>query len=304
MIKGVPETGEPFTVEVRIQRPSGVGVILASGGVTYDDAGQPLHLWGTAQDVSEQRLTEHLLTDTAAQLEREHATVAMLQEAFAPTLPEVEWAEIAGLHLASGPDTDVGGDWYDAVVLPDSCLGLTVGDVAGHGIDAVALMAQLRNALRACAVHGATPAATLATANRLLGQQRDDRLSTAFVASLSETDHRLTWASAGHMPLLIIDEDGAEFVVGRQNPPLGAITDHAFVEQSMTLERGRVVLVYTDGLVERRGEIIDVGLERLRVTATRLPKQDLAEFCEELCGAMFTDQRRSDDVCLLALRLP
>jgi PAS domain-containing protein len=301
LLERTPHTGEPFAIEITIRRPSGDGIVLATGSVAYDEQGNPRELWGTAQDVTQQRRSERLLQSTTARLEQEHATVLMLQEAFAPELPVISWAEVAGRYLAAGPDTQVGGDWYD-VVCEDDHAYLMVGDVAGHGIRAVASMAQLRNAMRACAVQGLEPSQCLALANRLLTTTDHTQFATAVVARIDRSRGEVIWSSAGHPPLLLRGPSGTSYLEAKQGPPLGVIENGPYLEQTYALEPGDTLIAYTDGLVEQRKVPIDVRLAELSGIVDEVAGDDVGTLCRTVCNRMFVARERRDDVCIVAFR--
>ncbi|MCU1693715.1 MAG: histidine kinase [Frankiales bacterium] len=175
------------------------------------------------------------------------------------------WALAADSRPAS---TGIGGDWYDAFVVASGELLLVVGDVAGHGLHAATAMAHLRNALRAYAFEDAHPPRLLARLDRLASLQTDDILTTVVVALLDPRTGRLHLASAGHPPPLLRRRDGStDHVVLDARPPLGlgyVTEDEHEGSAVLTLQRGDAVALFSDGVVERRGESIERGLVRLQ----------------------------------------
>ena len=147
--------------------------------------------------------------DNASRYEQEHLVAELLQRAVLPErLPEPAALDLAARYLPAGPGVEVGGDWYDAFVLDDGGVGLVIGDVAGHDIAAASSMAQLRNALRAYALEGASPAVVLTRLNHLLCRSDDPLFATVIFGVLSPDRTRFRWANAGHPPAVLVHADG------------------------------------------------------------------------------------------------
>jgi serine phosphatase RsbU (regulator of sigma subunit) len=254
------------------------------------------------QDVTESTRTEYALEATTSELEREHATVDALQRAILPELPALDSIEIAACYIPAGTESRVGGDWYDVFVLDDDRIGLVVGDVAGHGLPSAALMAQLRNGLRAYAVSGLGPAATLSALNRFL--RTFDRLgyATCLYGIYEPANGRLVWSHAGHLPPVVVTEQKGAFLEGGTGTPLGAVRDGAYDEREVHLAPGSCLVVYTDGLIVRRGEVIDRGFDRLLGVVGELVIEHFDDFCDELSSLALEGGPPADDVCVLALR--
>jgi serine phosphatase RsbU (regulator of sigma subunit) len=307
LLSQTPITGEPFLVEVRGRRADGTtATLMVAGTVSYSDHGDPVRLWGTAQDVTEQRRTEAALEEAAAELAREHASMLMLQRAITPVLPQLASVELHGVYLPAGAEARVGGDWFDAAVLADGSLALTVGDVAGHGLAAAVLMAQLRHALRAYLALGMEPHDALGALDQMIAGSHPMAYATCLTAIYEPGVRRLRGASAGHLPHAVVRDGVARYAELAPGPPLGATRSPRYPPFETTVEPGDLLLLYTDGLVEQRGESITDGLDRLLDLLGRAAASEssLAGVCEQLCDAMFADRPRDDDVCLLALRFP
>jgi len=225
-------------------------------------------------------------------------------------LPRLPGLAMAARYRPSERAAQVGGDWYDAIELPGDRVGLVIGDVVGHGVQAATLMGELRAALRAYAVaEPGSPAAALELLNALVARTHKSRMVATLLYMVVEGDGaRVRFASAGHLPPLLMDADGAtRFLEHRGSPPLGIEERAAFAEWEGELAPGSTVLLYTDGLVERRGETIDAGLERLR-TALGAGPADLEELCSHVLDRAAGDGRdrvgrMRDDVALLMVRL-
>jgi anti-sigma regulatory factor (Ser/Thr protein kinase)/putative methionine-R-sulfoxide reductase with GAF domain len=233
-------------------------------------------------------------------LDHEHRSAVALQRSLLPErLPEVAGLDVAARYLPS--IDEVGGDWYDVIELPGGHIGLAIGDVAGHGIRAAALMGQLRTGLRAYALQGDPPGETLKRLDRLLQSLRGRGMATAAYALFSLETGALRIASAGHPPPVIIGASGEARVLElAAAPPLGAMPYPAHNELEMALAAGETILMYTDGLVERRGESLTEGLERLRAAAGVAASAE--EICQRVTDALVPPLGAPDDVAMVALR--
>jgi serine phosphatase RsbU (regulator of sigma subunit) len=191
------------------------------------------------------------------------------------------------------------GDWYDALDLGDGLFLLGVGDAAGHGLIAASVMAELRNAARGLAAAGRSPGQLVGDLSALAGDVDPERFATVTYAQLDVARASLRWALAGHPPPLLVDGDGARYLDLESGPPLGLFTGR-YPEVETALAEGDLVVLFTDGVVERRGEALDVGLERLRqvalVGATRAVDDLADEIVRELC------QQHEDDCSIFVLR--
>jgi serine phosphatase RsbU (regulator of sigma subunit) len=170
---------------------------------------------------------------------------------------------LAGRYLPAA-SARLGGDWYDAFQLPDGRLGLAIGDVVGRGFYTAAVMGQLRSALRAYALDGIAPGEVLERLSRLLRQLEPGRTATVLYLVLDPYGGSLVASSAGHPPPLVAGDDGGPtFFDLPGSPPLGATRLPTYEEREHAMEPGCTLVLYTDGLVERPGESLDAGLERL-----------------------------------------
>ena len=242
--------------------------------------------------------------DHARLYEREHRIAETLQRSLLPdSLPRVPGIAVAARYLPARAEARVGGDWYDAVPLADGGLAITIGDVAGHGIQAAALMGRLRDVLRAAALEGAPVTSATQRAERLVESQRDgqDSFATALFLVMGPRGSEIEFSRAGHLPPLVVGPDGeARYLEGGLSPPLGAGSNGARDAGSARIEPGSVMLLYTDGLVERRDAGIGEGLERLR-RAARAASRDPERFCDEVVERMLGGEGPADDVALLAI---
>jgi PAS domain S-box-containing protein len=242
-----------------------------------------------------------LAIEHARAYERELSNVELLQRSLLPDkLPEIDGIQVAARYLPGGGN--VGGDWYDALPLEGGRVGVAMGDVVGHGIGAAALMGQLRHAMRAYALEGHSPAGVLDRLDRVVRSLEGGQMATLLYLVMEEDHGTVSFASAGHVPPLVISPEGeAEYMVTAPNPPLGVFESPQHTEKRTKLAPGSTIVLYTDGLVEERGVSIDQGLEALRLAAS----QDSChpdELCERLVAAMLAIHPANDDIAVLALR--
>lgn len=233
---------------------------------------------------------------------RERSTAETLQHSLLPDqLPDLPGVGMAARYVPGGVGVDVGGDWYDVIVLPAGEVGLVMGDVAGHDLHAAAVMGQLRNALRAYAAEGLPPHEALERLNRLCNQHDLNEMATCVFAVLDPVSSTLRISNAGHYPLLLRQPDGAvrllELPAG---PPVGAMRQVRYDEQLVQLEPGTLIVMYTDGLVERRGVGVEQGLARLQRAVADGPG-DVAQLADHILQSLLAGERPPDDVALLVV---
>jgi serine phosphatase RsbU (regulator of sigma subunit)/anti-sigma regulatory factor (Ser/Thr protein kinase) len=268
--------------------------------------------WDEAHPVSldERRFVEALAgqaaqaLDRATHFETEQTIAVTLQRSVLPaSLPRIKGAQLAARYLPGTAELDVGGDWFDAIPLADGRLGLVVGDVVGKGVEAAAAMAQLRNGLRAFTLDRLKPASALARLNRLADESLETTFATLVYAVIDPKTRVCRIASAGHPPPIVAFADGrVELIEGGRGLPLGVAPDTRYKQTTVELPVGSVLLLYSDGLVERRGHSIDEGLTRVREAVgegPRNPEQLVEHVVERLVGST----ERGDDIALLAFRL-
>jgi len=238
--------------------------------------------------------------------EQEHRIAVELQRGLLPKeLPVLEGLELAAHYQAAGLGTEAGGDWYDAFVLAGGSLGVVVGDVAGRGVTAASTMGQLRSVTRAFAVAGEgerTPGEVLTRLNRhqlALGQEE---LFTVIYAIFDARSGTVAWANAGHPPPLLRTAGGeTRYLEGGEG--LTGIEEVIYEEQRLAVGSGDTVVFYTDGLVERRGESLDTGLDRLRAAVREGPTEP-RELCEHILRATLPPAAElHDDVTALIVRI-
>lgn len=235
----------------------------------------------------------------ARQLEVERAAARVVQRSLLPAaIPRSPGLEFATRFVPAEGD-GVGGDWYDAFVLPNGNLWLMTGDVAGHGLEAAITMGRLRSALRSYALDGNSPAHVLFLADRKFQFFDPGHMATAVCALLKPPYDRVVVASAGHpAPVVALPGEPARLVELQPGPPLG-VADIKTKASRFEFSQGGLLLFYTDGLVERRGESIDVGLARLQATVTA-DEPELV--CRRVMAALVGSRRPTDDTAVVALR--
>jgi PAS domain S-box-containing protein len=232
--------------------------------------------------------------------ERDRRIAQTLQRALLPErLPMVAGVSLAAHIAVGGGGTRVGGDWYDAIALPGGRLGVVVGDVAGHGVDAAARMGELRSVARAYALEGHGPVALVERMNGYHAALGADLMTTMVFAIVDIDAQAMRFVNAGHPPPLLVHGDGTTEVLNGAGPPLGVLDTWRYEERSAPLQAGMTALLYTDGLIERRGERLEVGLERLRAAAARAGEPH--ETCAAVLAGVHADTA-DDDVTLVVVR--
>jgi len=241
--------------------------------------------------------------DNSRLYSREHNAAVTLQQSLLPRqLPEVPGVEFAARYLPATSELDVGGDWYDAIQLSDGSVGVAIGDVVGHGVEAAAVMGQFRNALRAYVLDGRGPDAAVERLNRLTRTFDQNDMATLVYVVLDTATGGFRFVRAGHPPPLIRDIQGnVEQLNGQGALPVGVAPNVRYPATSMKLEPGSTLLLYTDGLVERRGEPLEDGIAKLERVLADAP-EPLEELCDHVLSALAAEDERDDDIALLAVR--
>ena len=240
----------------------------------------------------------------------EHAIAAVLQRAIMPTATAViPGLEIGASYRQAGTTQQIGGDWYDAMALPGQRAYLAVGDVVGHGLAAAEDMTQLRNAGRTLAIAGYQPASMLDELARVTDWATSGKFATVAAAIIEPDVSVVTYATAGHPPILIrrAKTGTVEIPPPTEGPALCLPSDHGFPRytQGQTgFDVGDIMLMYTDGLIERRGEDLEEGIARVaeRLQAWQ-PGAPLGTFCDELIASLGAEPQL-DDMCVLAVSRP
>jgi serine phosphatase RsbU (regulator of sigma subunit) len=232
-------------------------------------------------------------------LEAERDAAEALQRSLVPSAPpRLEGLEFAARYVPA--ESGVGGDWYDVFELDNGDVWVVTGDVVGHGLRAAVVMGRLRSALRSYALLEVTPGELLRLTNRKMRHFEIDKMATCAVAVISPPYEHASFALAGHPPILAVSPGRpAAFVDATVGPPLGVRTDLPWPVHTTPLGPGDVLFFYTDGLIERRGESLDQGLERLQRAVTAAPPEVV---CQRVMAALIGTRELRDDVAILALR--
>jgi serine phosphatase RsbU (regulator of sigma subunit)/integral membrane sensor domain MASE1 len=255
------------------------------------------------REIRERSETEQQLSREEARARREHQIAETLQRSLLPAaLPEIPGIALTARYVPASADMHVGGDWYDVVPLPNGLIGLVIGDVAGHGLQAAATMGQLRMAVRAYALQDPSPVTVLRGVQQLASQFAVSEMTTLIYLVFDPATRQLRFANAGHPPVLVIGNGTTRYLADGLAPPVGATADMEFPEEVEELDVGATLLLYTDGLVERRGESIQDGLDRLSRTAVSNGVGDLDGLCDHLVATLVDDDSVADDVALVAMR--
>ncbi len=237
--------------------------------------------------------------------EREHRIATGFQNHLLDLDRRSTAAVVAARYEPASEVMSVGGDWY-LTVAPDrrGSIAVSVGDVVGHGLPAATVMSRLRSATTAAALTTPEPSAVLGVLERCAATIPDARCSTVAYALLDTTDRTLTYACAGHPYPLVVAADGTtRFLEEGRRPPLAAARQSTSGPAGHAeLPPGSLVLLYTDGLVERRGEALDTGFARLAAAAASCRMLPVGEVCNELLARLRPPEGYTDDVALLAVR--
>lgn len=235
-------------------------------------------------------------------VETQRQIAGALQRVGLPTdLPSHPRLELAAGYRAASEGSQVGGDWYDAFLLQDGRLSLVVGDASGHDLHAASAMAQLRNALRAYAFAGMSPAESLSALSTLVDANSPEDFATAVCLFFTAESGQLVWASAGHPPPVVLPKSGAaSYLQGAPCPPVGwphqLVGEHC--EKQLTLSPGDRLFLYTDGLVERRDVDVEIGGAQLMILTEKTRSLGPEAACEAILDEMLGTGHQ-DDVCLL-----
>ncbi len=224
-----------------------------------------------------------------------------LQHALLPDrLPQLDGLQASARYEPGVEGVDVGGDWYDLIALDARTLLLVVGDVSGKGLRAATTMAALRYGIHAYAAQGDPPASILTKLSKLIDVGTAGQLATVLCALIDVRTRRVSVTSAGHLPPLMITDGHGEFVRTDVGLPIGVDPAASYASTAVTAPPGATLLAFTDGLVERRGEGIDDGLERLRSQASG-NHTSLEELLTRVVGGL-RDDSAGDDTAIAGVR--
>ncbi|WP_406224264.1 SpoIIE family protein phosphatase [Streptomyces canus] len=301
----------PASTAFRLQRPDGVTRhIRVVAEPVLDSAGQLYVVRGAYQDISAHHWTEVALAATRDQLahseqqasERNRLTLQLQHAIMPPTRAplEVPGLDVAVRYRPAETQHLVGGDWYDAVVLPSRLVLLCVGDVAGHGIEAATSMVVLRNALRGLAVTGAGPGQLLSWLNMVAHHLTGAVTATAVCGLYDPESHTLRWARAGHLPPVLVRGSDAAPLPLVKGLLLGAVPEATYEEHEVQLAVDDTLLMYTDGLIERRDRSVEESLAQFLTVARAVPPT-----LDQQLDRLLTHSRSDtdDDTCIVGIRV-
>jgi serine phosphatase RsbU (regulator of sigma subunit) len=302
---------QPAVAVFRIVRPDDMVIrqlrIFAEPVVSGDAV---VGLRGAFQDVSAHYHTEvalaatrDQLADTEQRAAEDHLLALRLQRAIMPAdAPPVEAAgvDVAVRYRPAEPGRLVAGDWYDAVPLPGKDLLLVVGDITGHGIDAVTGMVAARNALRGLAATGEGPAELLRNLNYAACHLTEGVAGTVVCGRYDQESRVLRWARAGHLPPILVREGTATTLPLPGGMLLGLDPTAEYEEAELALRAGDALLLFTDGLIERRAGSISDALRDLAAAAAH-ESPDAASHADQILSAAISDT--GDDACLVVVRI-
>lgn len=286
-----PHVGVPFIDETG--EPAGV-IAVPVGVDDLRDEVLPL--------LAQLALTTSLATANIRALDIEHRIAVTLQRSLLPQRPpEVPGLEVAFRYVAAGHQTQVGGDFYEAFALDDAHVVVAIGDVVGHSLAAATVMAEVRHAVRAYALDGSSPAEVLERVERLIRRFHRTMYTTAVLGVVDLDTGRFDFCSSGHLPIVrctstrteLIESSGSLLGAGRPTPPL----------EQLPLHPGDRVFMVTDGLVERRGESLDDGLQRLRRHVDQVRHLAIDDALDALLAELGPGPAQDDDIAILAFEV-
>ncbi|MET8906278.1 SpoIIE family protein phosphatase [Micromonospora sp. NPDC004551] len=308
----VDDTGLPLGTRVRIDEPAAWDLTAWPADDTLTVAAARLREDRAPLYVVVPTATQTVRTPVLVQLaqavasaveaqrsfDQEHRIAVTLQRSLLPRrLPEIAGLDLAVRYEPASAQTEVGGDFYELVML-DGHLLVAIGDVAGHSLHAATVMAELRHAVRAYAVEGHPPGVILDRVNELMRTLLPTELATICLLLLDPGSGLIRLASAGHLPALISNDGRIEFV--QQSAPLLGVRAPRPPDLEFVLPAGATMVLYTDGLIERRDATIDEGMAALGAVATRVD-DDLDQFCQRLLIELAPPEIH-DDVAVVAVR--
>jgi serine phosphatase RsbU (regulator of sigma subunit) len=297
----------------RVVRPADGSVrqIRAYAEPVVDPAGAVVAVRGAYQDLSADYHTRvafaaarEQLADSEERAAEEHRLALHLQQAITPRVAEPVAAaglDVAARYRPSRPGSLVSGDWYDTVLMPSKEVLVVVGDIAGHGLDAVTGMVTIRNGLRGLSITGAGPGTLLGWLNGAACHFTDGIIGTVICGLYNPTDHTFRWARAGHLPPILVRDGQARTLSPPHGLLLGADPDATYTEITTPLQLGDILLLFTDGLIERRDKPIDDALDTLREIASRAAPGDIGSFADRVVAE--ASSNTDDDACLVAVRV-
>jgi PAS domain-containing protein len=310
LIRTLLDGTEAVDNEIRVLRGEETRDVRLMGEPVLDAFGTPTAVRCLCQDVTRWRRGERALKASRNQLERRliaeerHQAIEM-QRSILP-LPEGTVTKpglrAAVRYLPAGSSARVGGDWYETTAIKDAGVFLAIGDVSGHGLTAAAAMARLRNGLSGLAFTGAPPDRLLGWLNNLTLHWPTSLTATVFAGRYDPADRTLTWAQGGHFPPVLIRDGKAVTLEPPDGVLLGAVEDPHFATETTSLKPGDLLLLYTDGLIERRDRDLQEGLDQLVHLASTADGNDPERMLDHVLRG-FGAPNPNDDTCVLAIQI-
>lgn len=298
-------TDEPDTWDL-VEWPPGDTVAVAAARLRIDRAPVYVAVPGSSQTAGFpvlRQLAQAVAAAVEAQrsYDEEHRIAVTLQRSLLQSrLPEVPGLDLAVRYEPAGAQTEVGGDFYELTML-DGRLLVAIGDVAGHSLHAATVMAELRHAVRAYAVEGHPPGAVLELVNQFMRTVLPAESATVCLMTVDPSTGSVRMASAGHLPPVLRAPDGSVRFLTPRGPLLGINASRPASDLEFELPAGGTLVLYTDGLIERRDADIDTGLAAL-ARAAETVEPDVDEFCRRLLVQLSGPGEQADDIAVVALR--
>lgn len=244
-----------------------------------------------------------LVVDNARLYDREHRLAETLQRAMLPQQAEVDGLDVWTYYAPNSENVQVGGDWYDVLQIAPDVVGVVIGDVVGHDVEAAAAMGQLRSVVRSYTFDITTPGPVLERVDQLVAGMRIPRSAGLVLSTLTRREHgwRMEWSRAGHLPVLHV-RDGVATELREAGGALIGFGDGTRATSTLDLAEGDVLVYYTDGLIERRDRGLRDGLAALAGVASRITARDAAGIGEELLSRLA--DHPEDDVAVVVVRVP
>jgi len=247
----------------------------------------------------------HTLDRVAAENRRlyveQRGIAETLQHALLPaSLPAITGLQVAARYVPASAASHVGGDWYDVVPLGEGQVAVLIGDVSGHGLEAATTMALVRHAALAYIIQDPRPATVLAKLARFVNSSPHAYFATVLCVLADVNGRRIAAASAGHLPPLVVQDGEVAYLPLSTGPPVGVSAGEEFTEETTVMKQHAALVAFTDGLVERRGEVLDVGLERLRESVAG--QREAVDALLARLVSEFTSQQHTDDTAMVAIQ--
>ncbi len=296
----VMRSGSSHRFEEALPQSDGTHFYAVTRSPLRDANGHVVGIVGVDRDITRER---ELLLDRERLYQLEHELALTLQFAMLGNdVLDDDRIETCTRYIPAIDRLSVGGDWYDLFQLNEDCIGITVGDAVGHGVESATAMGRLRIALAALVGLGFEPGSTLDGLDRFADQSPESRYATCLYGVIDLSASELSYSSAGQMPPVLIGPDGEVKLLSRvQDPPL-AVANQGRRTGTVPFVAGSTILAYTDGLIQRKEEEIDTGLARLVAAVRRLANESVNDLCDGVVDELTPSRRQRDDIAMVAVR--